>query len=66
MSQINYASMSDQELRQYWLSHKEDKTALDAYLERRSQCSEGSTFHPDDDDFEERLAALVQKQIQVR
>jgi hypothetical protein len=62
MSQVNYAIMSDQELRHYWLSHKEDKLALDAYLERRSQRPQSATFHPDDADFEERLEALVQRQ----
>ena len=34
MSQVNYATMSDQELRQYFLKHREDKTALQAYLNR--------------------------------
>jgi hypothetical protein len=66
MSQINYLNMSEQELRQYWLSHKEDKLALDAYLQRRSQRPQGTTFHPDDADFEDRLNALVQRQLQVK
>lgn len=39
MSQIDYTAMSDQELRQYFLKHREDKTALQAYLERRRERS---------------------------
>jgi hypothetical protein len=66
MSQINYLSMSEQELRQYWLSHKEDKLALDAYLQRRGQRPQGTTFHPDDADFEDRLNSLVHRQLQVK
>ncbi|NJM48310.1 MAG: hypothetical protein HC860_20805 [Alkalinema sp. RU_4_3] len=67
MSQTNYLSMSERELRQYWLSHKEDKLALEAYLERRSQRPQGTTtFHPDDADFEERLNSLVQRQLQIK
>nr|WP_236117164.1 hypothetical protein [Hassalia byssoidea] len=36
MSQINYADMSDEELRQYFLQHRQDKIALQAYLDRLS------------------------------
>jgi hypothetical protein len=32
MSQVNCAAMSDQDLKQYFLHHREDKTALQAYL----------------------------------
>jgi hypothetical protein len=64
MNQIDYAAMSAQELRQYWLTHKEDKQALDAYLARRSSSTRCNTFHPDDADFETRMMALVQRQVQ--
>lgn len=36
MSQVNYDAMSDRELRQHFLKHREDKTALRAYLDRLS------------------------------
>lgn len=36
MSQINYAAMSDQELRRYFLRHRKDKTALRTYVDRLS------------------------------
>jgi hypothetical protein len=32
MNQINYATMSDQELRNYFLQNRNDKLALAAYL----------------------------------
>jgi hypothetical protein len=65
MSQVEYAKMSDSELRQYWLAHKADKSALDAYLSRRGQRPQGKTFHPDDADFEDRMMALVDRQLQL-
>jgi len=37
MNQINYAAMSDQELKQYFLQHREDKIALQAYLNRLNE-----------------------------
>jgi hypothetical protein len=37
MSQVNYAAMSDAELRQYFLRHREDKMAIRAYLDRLSE-----------------------------
>ncbi len=66
MNQVDYATMSDQELRQYWLAHKADKSTLDAYLSRREQRPQGNTFHPDDADFEARMMALVDRQMQMQ
>jgi hypothetical protein len=65
MSQVDYKAMSAPELRRYWLANKADKQALDAYLERRTTRLEVSTFHPDDADFEVRMMALVQRQLQL-
>lgn len=35
MSKINYSQMSEQELKQYFLAHRNDKSAFEAYLDRR-------------------------------
>ena len=35
MSQVKYSQMSDQELKQYLLKHRDDQSAFEAYLERR-------------------------------
>lgn len=37
MKNIDYAKMSDQELKQYLLTHKDDKSAFYIYLDRRHQ-----------------------------
>ncbi len=39
MSQVDYTAMSYQELRWYFLKHREDKAAFQAYLARRRERS---------------------------
>jgi hypothetical protein len=36
MSKIDYSQMSDLEVKQYFLSHRDDRTAFAAYMERRN------------------------------
>lgn len=35
MNAPNFASMSDQELKQYFLAHRDDQAAFEAYMDRR-------------------------------
>jgi hypothetical protein len=35
MNEIDYQIMSDRELKQYFLAHRDDKEAFEAYLDRR-------------------------------
>jgi len=65
MSQINYAVMSDQELKQYFLLHREDKIALRAYLDRLGDRPHHIITTVDDPDFEAKIQAAVLKQIQT-
>ena len=37
MSKINYSAMTDKKLRQYFVKHREDKVAFQAYLDRLSE-----------------------------
>ena len=37
MKSVNYTEMSDQELKQYLLEHKDDQEAFYAYLDRKQQ-----------------------------
>ncbi|UZQ54116.1 hypothetical protein OOK60_16755 [Trichothermofontia sichuanensis B231] len=39
MSQVDYAAMSDQELKRYFLENRNDESAFQAYLQRRRQQS---------------------------
>ena len=37
MSKVNYQTMSDRELKQYLLAHRDDKIAFETYMDRRHQ-----------------------------
>ena len=49
MSQINYLAMTNKELRKYFIKHREDKTALQAYLDRLSERSDKKVITTVDD-----------------
>lgn len=65
MSQVNYTALSDQELRQYFLLHREDKLALQAYLERLGDRPRTVITTVDDPDFDAKIHAAVLKQMQA-
>ena len=65
MSQVNYTALSDQELRQYFLLHREDKLALRAYLERLGDLPRTVITTVDDPDFDAKIHAAVLKQMQA-
>ncbi len=64
MSQINYAVMSDQELRQHFLRNREDKLALRAYLDRLRDRPHSIITTVDDPDFDAKIRAAVLRQMQ--
>ena len=65
MNQVNYAAMSDRELRQHFLRHREDKTALGAYLDRLSNRPRNVITTVDDPDFDAKIQAAVLQQMQA-
>jgi hypothetical protein len=65
MSQINYASMSDEELRQYFLQHREDKTAFRAYLDRLGDRPHELITTVDDPNFDAKIEAAVLRKMQA-
>jgi hypothetical protein len=65
MSQVNYAAMSDKELKQYFLQHREDKIALQAYLDRLNARPREIITTVDDPDFDAKMQAAILRQIQA-
>jgi hypothetical protein len=65
MSQVNYAAMSDRELRQYFLQHREDKIALQTYLDRLSNRPRNIITTVDDPDFDAKIQAAIMRQMQA-
>ena len=65
MSQVDYAAMSDQELKQYFLQHRKDKAALQVYLDRLSIRPHEIITTVDDPDFEAKIQAAILRQIET-
>jgi hypothetical protein len=65
MNPVNYAEMSDRELKQYFLAHRHEEEAFQAYLERyRSQPREVIT-KVGDPDFDLKIQASIHQKIQA-
>lgn len=65
MSQINYDSMSNAELKQYFLKHREDQAALQAYLDRINQRPLKIIASPDDPDFDQKVQAAIRQKLEA-
>ena len=64
MNQINYAAMSDKDLKQYFLQHRDDNTALQAYLDRINEHPRQIITTVDDPDFDTKIQAAIRQQMQ--
>ena len=59
MSNVNYTAMSDRELKRYILTHRDDREAFYAYMDRRQSRSRKVTIKPDDPAWEEKLISAM-------
>lgn len=59
MNPINYAAMSDEDLKKYFLQHREDKTALQAYLDRINKRPRQIITTVDDPDFDTKIQTAI-------
>jgi hypothetical protein len=64
MSQVDYTGMSDRELKQYFLKHRDDEVAFQAYLERRRRKSSGVIAKVGDPDFDSKIEAAILQKLQ--
>ena len=55
--------MSDKQLKDYFLAHRNDSDAFSTYLERRKQCKHEIITTVDDPDFDDKIAAAIKTQI---
>lgn len=65
MSQTNYSAMSDAELKQYFLNHREHRDALQAYLDRINQRPRRIIASPNDPDFDEKVRLAIQRKLEA-
>ncbi|HEY9831599.1 MAG TPA: hypothetical protein V6D26_13545 [Stenomitos sp.] len=63
MSQVDYTAMSYKELRRYFLKHREDQAAFQAYLARRRERSHPVITRVDDPDFDDKIQAAIRQQL---
>ncbi|MEB3283175.1 MAG: hypothetical protein VKK42_30070 [Lyngbya sp.] len=65
MSQINYDAMSNAELKQYFLKHRGNKAAFQAYLDRINQRPLRIIASPNDPDFDEKVQAAIRQKLEA-
>ncbi|OUL28429.1 hypothetical protein BV372_25020 [Nostoc sp. T09] len=65
MSQVNYNEMSDPELKQYFLKHREDHAAFQAYLDRINQRPRRIIASLSDPDFDEKVQAAIRQKLEA-
>lgn len=56
--------MTNAELKQYFLKHRNNKSALQAYLDRLNQHSQEVIASPNDPNFDEKIQAAILKKLQ--
>ena len=64
MNPINYETMTDAELKNYFLKHRNNKTAFQAYLDRINQNPRKVIANPNDPDFDEKIQAAILNRLQ--
>lgn len=65
MNRVNYNAMSNTELKQYFLKHRGDKAAFQAYLDRINQRSLRIIASPSDPDFDDKVQAAIRQKLEA-
>lgn len=65
VSQVNYDLMSNAELKQYFLKHRGNQTALQAYLDRVNQLPLRIIANPSDPDFDEKVQVAIRQKLEA-
>jgi hypothetical protein len=63
MNNVNYAAMSDRELKRYILTHRDDREAFYAYIDRRHSRPRKVTVQLDDPDWQEKIISAIRVQL---
>ncbi len=65
MRRANYDAMSNAKLKQYFVKHRGDRSALQAYLDRINQRPLRIIASPSDPDFDEKVQAAIRQKLKV-
>lgn len=63
MSKVNYSAMTDQQLKRYFLEHRDDREAFHAYMDRRYARPNRQVISLDDPDWEIKMRSSISKQM---
>ena len=61
---IDYRKMSDQELKQYLIAHKDDKDAFYAYMDRRQSRTNKVSIAYDDPEWDSKIIEAIHLQME--
>ncbi|MEO1373398.1 MAG: hypothetical protein AAFW70_03540 [Cyanobacteria bacterium J06635_10] len=65
MSRVDYNAMSDADLKEYFLKHRGDKAALQAYLDRINQGPLRIIASAADADFDDKVQAAIRQKLEA-
>jgi hypothetical protein len=65
MRQVNYSTISDQELKQYWRAHPHDQEVQQAYFDRLNQTPRPVITKIGDPDFDAKLQQEIERQMNL-
>ncbi len=66
MKKIDYTLMSDQELKQYMLTNRDEQEAFYAYMDRRHSRPKKTSIAYDDPNWEEKIVSEINSQIEQK
>ena len=61
---VDYDSMSKAELKQYFLKHRGDRAAFQAYLDRLNQRSLRVIASPSDPNFDQKVQVAIRERLE--
>lgn len=59
---IDYSSMSNEELKHYFLEHRDDES-FHAYMDRRRSRPKQEVISPDDPEWQQKVIASIKRQM---
>jgi hypothetical protein len=63
MTPVNYDTMTDQEVKEYFLAHRDDQTAFYAHMDRVNARPQKDPIKPDDPDADEKFRLMVEEKL---
>ena len=63
MNPVNYTQMSDKQLKKYLVKNRNDKAAIQVYLNRRHQHSNPIIATLNESNFEDKILTAIRDQI---